>query len=246
MGIAGVVAAVAVATVYASRQPPARRPIPLPLASAIAPGIGIDVAFADGSGGISCTAGFLVRAKDGQAGLLVAGHCNRPGGPSTVAVHYGSGFTYPTIGTFTETVFDGTGWDDYDIALISLDRAGTIPLRAEVDGHRLTGVAERVEVGDLVCHLGVRSEAAKCGPVAVSEVNKIRFAAPGKCGDSGGPVYTVCPDGTAEAVGIYVAVSNGDDTEPRCTEPQQFSIAQRIGPWLGAWELTLATGDPPG
>jgi hypothetical protein len=233
-----------VGTVQASRSHPARRPVPLPAAKAIGPGIGIDVSYADGSGGISCTAGFLVHTREGRPGLLAAGHCNRPGRPGTVAIHYGGSYSYPTVGTFTESVFDGKGWDDYDIGLITLDNAGTIPLTADVDGHAVTGVAERVEVGDLLCHLGIRSGGPVCGPVVVSEVNKVRFAAPGKCGDSGGPVYILRSDGTAEAAGVYIAVSNGDDTEPSCNEPQRFSIAQLIRPWLGAWELTLVTTPP--
>lgn len=225
----------------ASRSHPARRPIALPAAKAIGPGIGINVSYADGTGEIRCTAGFMVRTKDGRPGLLVAGHCNRPGGPGTVTIHYGGGYSYPTIGTFTETVFDGNGWNDYDVGLITLHNTGSIPLTTDVDGHAVTGVAERVEVGEVLCHFGIRSGGPVCGPVVVSEVNKVRFEAPGKCGDSGGPVYRVRDDGTAEAVGVYIAVSNGDESEPSCEEPQRFSIAQLIQPWLGAWELTLAT-----
>ncbi|MGH3560848.1 MAG: hypothetical protein ACRDTN_03355 [Mycobacterium sp.] len=232
-------------TVQASRHHPARRPIPLPIATAIGPGIGIDVSYADGSGGISCTTGFLVRTKHERPGLLVAGHCNRAGGPGTVAIHYGGIYSYPIVGTFTESVFDGNGWNDYDIGLITLDNAGTIPLSSDVDGHAVTGVAERVEAGDVLCHLGIRSGGPVCGPVVVSEANKVRFAATGKCGDSGGPVYLVRGDGTAAAVGVYVAVSNGDDSEPSCDDPQRFSIAQLIQPWLGAWELTLANTPAP-
>ncbi len=245
IGIAVVVLAVAVGTVQASRSHPAPRRITLPAATAIQPGIGIDVRYADGSGGISCTAGYLVRTKDNRPGLLVAGHCNRPGGSGSVAIHYGGRYSYPTVGSFTESVFDGNGWDDYDIGLITLDNVGTIPLAFDVDGHRLTGVADRVEVGDTLCHLGIRSGGPVCGPVIVSDVNKVRFAAPGKCGDSGGPVYLVRGDGTAEAVGVYVAVSNGDDSEPTCEEDHRFSIAQLIQPWLGPWELTLATSPDP-
>jgi hypothetical protein len=245
IGIAVVVLAVAVGTVQAGRSHPARRSIPLPAAKAIGPGIGIDVSYADGSGGISCTAGFMVRTEDGQPGLLVAGHCNRPGGTGTVAIHYGGIYSYPRVGAFTESVFSGNGWDDFDIGLITLDNAGAIPLASDVDGHAVTGVAERVEVGDRLCHLGIRSGGPVCGPVIASEVNKVRFEAPGKCGDSGGPVYIVRDDGTVEAVGVFVAVSNGDDSEPDCTDPQRFSIAQRIQPWLGPWELTLVTTPPP-
>lgn len=246
IGIAVVVIAVAVGTVQASRSHPARRSVLLPVASAIGPGIGIAVSYADGSGHITCTTGFLVRAKDGRPGLLVAGHCNRPGGPGTVAIHYRGVRSYPTVGTFTESVFHGDGWDDYDIGLIILDNAGTIPLASDVDGHAVTGVAERIEVGDMLCHFGIRSGGPACGPVVVSGVNKVRFAAPGKCGDSGGPVYRVRGDGTAEAVGVYVAVSNGDDSEPSCEEPQRFSIAQFIKPWLDTWELTVATAPTSG
>jgi hypothetical protein len=229
----------------ASRSHPARRPIPLPAATAIGPGIGIDVSYADGSGDVSCTAGFMVRTKDGRPGLLVAGHCNRPGGPGRVAIHYGGIYSYPTVGTFTESVFNGNGWSDYDIGFITLDNAGTIPLTSDVDGRAVSGVAEQVKAGDMLCHLGIRSGEPVCGPVVVSEVDKVRFAAPGKCGDSGGPVYIVRRDGTAEAVGVYVSVSNGDYTEPSCEEPQLFSIAQLIKPWLRPWELTLVTTPPP-
>lgn len=211
------------------------------MAKAIGPGIGINVSYADGTGGISCTTGFMVRTNDDRPGLLVAGHCNRPGGAGTVAIHYGGVYSYPTIGTFTESVFDGNNWNDYDIALIALDKVGDIPLTTEVDGRAVTGLAEQVEVGDVLCHFGIRSGAPMCGPVVTSDINKVRFEAPGKCGDSGGPVYRIRDDGAAEAVGVYIAVSNGDDTEPSCEEPQRFSIAQLIQPWLGAWELTLAT-----
>jgi hypothetical protein len=244
IGITVVVLAVAVGTVQAVRSHPARRSIPLPAAAAIGPGIEIDVSYADGSGGISCTAGFMVRTKEGRPGLLVAGHCNGPGGAGSVAIHYGGSYSYPTVGTFTESVFDGNGWDDHDIGLIALDDAGAIPLTSNVDGHAVTGVAGQVEVGDLVCHLGIRSGAPVCGPVVASDVHKVRFAAPGKCGDSGGPVYIVRSDGTVEAVGVYVGVSNGDESEPSCEEPQRFSIAQLIQPWLGPWELTLVTTPP--
>jgi hypothetical protein len=244
-GIAVVVLALAVATVQASRSHPARRQNPLPAATAIGPGTGIDVTYADGSGEISCTAGFAVRTKDERPGLLVAGHCNRPGGPGTVAIHHGGLYSYPTVGAFTESVFDGHGWNNYDVGLITLDDAGAIPLSSDVDGHPVTGVAERVEVGDRVCHLGIRSSRPVCGPVVDSEVNKIRFSAPGKCGDSGGPVYIVRGDGAAEAVGVYVAVSDGDYSEPSCEDPHPFSIAQLIQPWLGPWELTLTTTSGP-
>jgi hypothetical protein len=242
--IAVVVAAIMVATVWASRTHPAGNPIPMPTAKAIGPGIGINISPADGSENISCTAGFLVHTKDDRPALLSAGHCNKPGGPAAVAIRQGGIFKYPFVGTFTVTIYYGNDWNDFDIGLIALDPPGKIPLTAEIDGQPVVGLAERVEIGDTVCHFGIRSGGAVCGPVVTSEENKIRFAATAKCGDSGGPVYKVRPDGSVEAVGIFTAVSNGDYSEPTCDGPHIYSVAQLIKPWLAAWELTLATATP--
>lgn len=236
-----VVAAILVATVWASRSHPVRQLIPLPTAEVIGPGIGINVSPADGSDAISCTTGFLVHTKDDRPALLSAGHCNKPGGPGAVAVHHGGLYKFPVVGTFTETIYDGNNWNDFDIGLIDLDHPGKIPLTSELDGHPVVGLADRVEVGDTVCHFGIRSGGAVCGPVVASEENKIRFAATAKCGDSGGPVYKIRSDGAIEAVGIFTAVSNGDYSEPTCDGPHTHSVAQLIKPWLDAWELTLAT-----
>lgn len=239
MAIIGV--AVLVGAFWIDHTHPGRQLIPVPAAQAIGPGIGIDVTRSDGRNGISCTAGFLVYNRDGQPGLLSAGHCNEPGTFGEVAIHHGGLYTYPTVGRFAESVYGGNDWDDYDIGLIALDDDGKIPLTSDVDGHPLAGLAEHVAVGDTLCHFGIRSAEAVCGPVVVIETNKVRFVATGRCGDSGGPVYRVRQDGAAEAVGIYIEVSDGTYSEPKCDEPHEFSIAQLIKPWLHAWDLTLAT-----
>jgi hypothetical protein len=239
VGIALVVVAIFIGLIRANRLHPMRPQIPIPQAHAIGPGIGIDVSPAGDGKSVSCTAGFLVRTRDGRPGLLAAGHCNPDGGPGQVVIRHGGAFAYRNIGTFTETVYDGSNWDDYDIGLITLDDPGKIPLTSIVDGHPVTGVATRVDVGDVLCHFGIRSGGPVCGPVVAAEVNKVRFEAGGTCGDSGGPVYRLGDDGTAEAVGIYIAVSDGTYSEPKCEDPHPFSIAQTITPWLAAWELTL-------
>lgn len=243
VAIAVVVTAISVGTIWASRAHPMRDPSPIPAAKAIGPGIGIDVTSADGPDNVICTAGFLVRTKDDRPALLSAGHCNKAGGPGTVAIRHGGLYKYPVIGTFTESIYDGNSWNDYDIGLIALD-PGKIPLTAEIDGHPVTGLADNVQIGDTLCHFGIRSGGAVCGPVAASEENKIRFAASARCGDSGGPVYRLQPDGSAEAVGIFIAVSNGDYSEPSCDGDHVYSVAQLIKPWLAAWELTLVTTAP--
>lgn len=207
-----VVAFAAVALVAAFWRPTHSGSQPQPVAvsatGAIGPGIGIDVKYADGSGRIVCTAGFLVRTRTGTPGLLTAGHCNRPGGQSTVTINYSRTGSNETVGTFTETVVEGNAWDDDDIALITLDNAKAI--RACVR------------------------------PVILSKNGKVGFAAPGGCGGSGGPVYSLRPDGTAMAVGVHVAGSNADDREPSC-DAHRFSVAELIQPWLDKWGLTIVT-----
>lgn len=239
LGLAAVAVAVLAGMVWATRAHSVRQLIPLPSAEAIGPGVGIKVTYADNSETTSCTAGFLVRTEGGQPGLLSAGHCNKPGGPGSVAVHRGG--IYPTVGTFTETVYDGNGWNDADIGLITLDDPDKIPLASEINGHPVTGVASGIEIGDTLCHFGIRSAEPRCGPVTTSEKNKVRFAAAGTCGDTGGPVYLKRPDGTAEAVGILTTMSAHDNPETACDEPHEQPVAQLIKPWLQAWQLTLVT-----
>ncbi|WP_321181719.1 hypothetical protein [Mycolicibacter arupensis] len=241
IGTAVVVTAIFVGLYLVNRAHPIHPQAPIPMAHAIGPGIGINIEPAGDHAGASCTTGFLVRDRDHRPGLLVAGHCNPGGGHGQVEIRHGGAFAYRTIGTFTETVNDGSDWDDYDIGLITLDDPGKIPVTSMVDGHPVTGVAESVVVGDVLCHYGIRSGGALCGPVVASETNKVRFQTGGTCGDSGGPVYRLNEDGTAEAVGIYVAVSDGNYSEPKCEDPHPFSIAQTIAPWLSAWDLTLDT-----
>lgn len=241
IGIAVVVAAIFAGLVHVNRTHPMHSQAPIPSADAIGPGIGISVV-SDGQPETKiCTAGFLVRTRDDRPALLTAGHCNPDGGAGQVDIRHGGVWAFRTIGAFTETVHDGSTWDDYDIGLISIDDPGKIPLTSMVDGHPVVGVAEHVDVGDVLCHYGIRSGGPLCGPVVASEANKVRFEAGGTCGDSGGPTYRLREDGTAEAVGIYIAVSDGTYSEPKCEDPHPFSIAQTITPWLAAWDLTLDT-----
>lgn len=224
---------------------PTRRPISLPAAATIGPGVGIAVRYADGSGANGCTAGFLVHTSAGQPGLLTAGHCNRPGGPGKAAINYSGTGSYATVGTFTETVVEGNAWEDHDVALIALENNGTIPLTSDIAGVDIvTGVASNAAVGDQLCKFGMRT-AKQCGPVVISTASKVAFAAPTACGDSGGPVYAIASDGTATAVGVLVAGSNADDSESNCAAKTRFSVAELIQPWLDKWHLTAVTTPSP-
>ncbi|MCV7351946.1 endopeptidase [Mycobacterium parmense] len=224
--------------------PPATAPIDLPVAGAIGPGAGIYVDYEDGSGGIACTAGFLVRTSTGRAGVLTAGHCNRPGEASKVTMNLAGILPYATLGTFTETVDDEALTDKHDIGLIMLD-GDNIP-RTSAIGAALpvSGVASNLELGDQLCKFGMTSNAAACGEVVEVTDSKVVFLAPGKCGDSGGPVYLMRSDGTASAVGIHVRGGDPKNPNAGCSAPATFSVAEQLRPWLDKWNLTVVTTAP--
>ncbi len=140
---------------------------------------------------------------------------------------------------------DGNAWKDHDIALIMLDSAGAMPLTSDIAGRAVTGVTSKAAVGDQLCHFGIRTGAPACGTVVMREASTVAFAASGGCGDSGGPVYTVRPDGTAVAVGVHTAGSNADGSEPSCEAAHRFSVAELVQPWLDKWDLTIVTTPAP-
>lgn len=225
-----------------SSTPP---PPPLPAASVLGPGVGITVDDAGGSGAKRCTAGFLVRGSAGRPGLLTAGHCNGPGGRGTAVINYSGSGRDETVGTVTESVYAGVAWDDDDIALISLDDNGTIPLTSNiVGGQAVTGVLATVVVGDQLCKFGIGTGRRECGRAVLVEGNKVAFSAPTMCGDSGGPVFVLQPDGSAAAVGVLVAGSNAESDPPGCAAPARYSVAELIAPWLNSWHLSAVTTPP--
>ncbi|WP_134428709.1 S1 family peptidase [Mycobacterium ulcerans] len=220
---------------------PARPLVALPGASAIAPGTGIAVTYADGSGGMGCTAGFLVRTNAGRTGILTAGHCNKEGEASKVSINYSAGGGYVNIGTFSQSVSEGLNGEAHDIGLITLD-SGKIPqspaIKAAVP---VTGIATDLKVGQLLCKFGMKTGRAECGQVTDISASKVAFLAASECGDSGGPVYRLDDDGTAVAVGILIRAGHANDPHPGCSTPATFSISELVRPWLDRWSLTAIT-----
>jgi hypothetical protein len=221
--------------------PPALAPIDLPAASAIGPGAGIYVDYADGSGGMGCTAGFLVHTSGGQAGILTAGHCNRPGAPSRVTMNLGGVLPYTTLGTFSRTINEGVHDEQHDIGLITLDRDNVPQSSAIAASLPVTSVATNVQVGQQLCKFGMGSGADACGQIVEITGSKVVFLAGGQCGDSGGPVYLYQSDGTVSAVGILIR--GGDPYTPKggCAARAKFSVAELVRPWLDTWRLTAVT-----
>jgi hypothetical protein len=225
---------------------PELTPIALPASSAAGPGAGIYVEYADGSGGMGCTAGFLVHTSTGQAGVLTAGHCNRPGKPSKVVMNLGGILPYAKLGTFVRTVSEGVHSEQHDIGLIVLDGDNVPQSPAVAATLPIAGVTTDLSIGQELCKFGMSSGEAECGPVLDITDSKVTFSAGGQCGDSGGPVYLIQPDGTATAVGIDIRGSNPANPNAGCLAPARFSVAELVQPWLDKWHLTTVTAQPAG
>ncbi|MBI2694395.1 trypsin-like serine protease [Mycobacterium nebraskense] len=225
---------------YEPTPPPLLSPIDLPASSAIGPGAGIYVQYADGSGGMGCTAGFLVRTSTGQPGVLTAGHCNGSGEASKVTMNLGGILPYTTLGTFSQTVSEGVHNEQHDIGLIVLN-GDSVPQNPAIGATLpVSGVTANLQTGQELCKFGMGSGEAACGQITEVTDSKVVFMAPGQCGDSGGPVYLNQGDGTVSAVGILIR--GGDPhTKPGCSVPAKFSVAELVQPWLDKWRLTAVT-----
>ncbi|OBI21214.1 S1 family peptidase [Mycobacterium sp. E2497] len=223
--------------------PPLLSPIDLPASSAVGPGAGIYVEYADGTGGMGCTAGFLVRTSTGLPGVLTAGHCNRPGEASKVTMNLGGVLPYATLGTFAQTVSEGVLNEQHDIGLILLN-GDNVPRNPAVGAALpVSGVATNLQTGQELCKFGIGSGEAACGQVTEVTDSKVVFLAPGQCGDSGGPVYLKQGDGTVRAVGILIRGGDPNTPMPRCSAPAKFSVAELVQPWLDKWGLTAVTAE---
>jgi hypothetical protein len=220
---------------------PTLAPIDLPAASAVGPGAGIYVDYADGSGGMGCTAGYLVHTSTGQAGVLTAGHCNRPGELSKVTMNLGGVLPYATLGTFSQTINEGVHDEQHDIGLITLDGDNVPQSPAIAASVPVSGVATNLQVGQQLCKFGMGSGADACGQIVELTDSKVVFLASGQCGDSGGPVYLYESDGTVSAVGILIR--GGDRYNPKagCSARAKFSVAELVRPWLDKWALSAVT-----
>ena len=221
-------------------QPPIVIPFPLPPASTIGPGTAIAVSYADGSGGMACTAGFLVRTSDGRTGVLTAGHCNKPGEASKVSIN-SAAESYVTVGTFDQTVSEGTRGEAHDIGLIMLDADKILQTPSITASMPVSGVAEELQIGQQLCKFGMKTARVECGQVTDVTESKVVFLAASQCGDSGGPVYLIRKDG-AVAVGIHIRGGRPDDPNPSCSTKATFSVAELVRPWLDQWGLSVVTG----
>ena len=132
-----------------------------------------------------------------------------------------------TVGTFRDTISEDTRSDQHDIGLVVLDGeelsrsskiGGTLPV---------SGVTSRLEVGESLCALGMKTGTAKCGPIVILNQGSVVFRAGGQCGDSGAPVYLIT-EGTAGAVGILTRGGDPNHPDAGCSTPGTFSAAELV------------------
>jgi hypothetical protein len=201
----------------------------LPSIDELSPGVGLATYDPSLSNGGRCTAGFLVRDRKGQVGLLSAAHCDEGG---SVALNLGSSYTQ--VGSFNSAVRQG------DIGLIALQPG--VPTNPSVNGAEpVRGATGQVTTGEMLCKFGLAS-GRQCGPVSEIHSGSVTFAATTQCGDSGGPVYAVNPDGSVVAVGITVGGTMGAGTvAPPCGTEYTAAVAQLVQPWLRSSAMTMLT-----
>lgn len=170
--------------------------------------------------------------------MLTAGHCNKPGEASKTSMNTGTG-PYVTVGTFSQTVSEGVAGEAHDIGLVVLD-SGKVPTSAAIAASMpVTGVTTNLRNGQQLCKFGMKTGKPECGPITDVTESKVVFLAESQCGDSGGPVYLIQNDGTATAVGIHIRGGRPNDSNPGCSTPATFSIAELVAPWLEKWNLAL-------
>jgi hypothetical protein len=208
---------------------------PLPSVDTISPGVGLATYDPAVSEGNTCTAGFLVRRASGEPALLSAGHCDEGG-----RVEIKLSGSYTTVGTFTSSIHQGDVAEDSDIGVVSLTPG--LPINPAVAGvEHVTGATDQLKKGEILCKFGLATD-RQCGPITDITASKVTFAAATQCGDSGGPVYAINPDGSVTAVGITIRATESDSwAASPCDSDYTLSVAELVQPWLHKWALTVLT-----
>jgi hypothetical protein len=169
------------------------------------------------SGGLGCTAGWILPGADGVPVMLTAGHCQPPKadrvssplGPGDVGVWESSWATPPA----------GIG----DVAAVRL----TLVDPAKVDGGQIAGVMPAAEVDKLPPHtqacVWLPNSGTVCGEISDGGGNVAMLQTDGPStiadGDSGSPVWTLDRDGNVVAIGVISTTATEDLTRVAYIEP---------------------------
>jgi hypothetical protein len=182
----------------------------------------------DPLGGKTCTAGFVAKGT-GQYGLtagklygLTAGHCG--GNMYHVALSDPAPGVLPT--QEQGVLFNNQLWGRPANETIHADSAlfevapGATPTLYQA-GRGVVGMAAAYAMYTNVCHYGITTRYERCGPLSNTSVDvsmtpsgdgiahplvqMLEWSLPGYGGDSGGPLYSKNPDGSAVAAGILTA-----------------------------------------
>ncbi|MBF9519528.1 hypothetical protein [Mycobacteroides chelonae] len=179
---------------------------------------GIQVQHAEGNEMHLCTIGPAVVPDMAQQerGFLTAGHCAPAGGVQQWLQHTPDGDPVP-LAPATGAVNAGP----VDVAAIW---TSTQP-RAAVAQWPVAGVLTQQAIRDLplgtpICVDGSRTGVVCGGLTSVNSGGLLRFDAPGKKGDSGGPVFVVDEKNRATLIGIIKGgAEDGSDTTATYLDP---------------------------
>lgn len=161
--------------------------------------------------------------------MLAAGHCDKGG---TVVIKL-PGADYTRISAFD------VGRERGDIGFVALMPG--VPVSASLTGIERVKGSPTTSPRMRCCARWALPPAASVGPSPTSRPARSPSERP-RNGDSGGPVYSVNPDGSATAVGITSAGTLGEGTvAPPCGTPLTYAIAQLIQPWLRGSAMSILT-----
>jgi hypothetical protein len=169
------------------------------------------------SGGLGCTAGWILPGADGVPVMLTAGHCQPPKadrvssplGPGEVGVWESAWAAQPA----------GLG----DVAAVRL----TLVDPAKVDDGKIAGVMPSAEVAKLAPRTQacawLPNSGTICGEISDGGGNVAMLQTDGPStiadGDSGSPVWTLDRDGNVVAIGVISTTATEDLTRIAYIEP---------------------------
>jgi hypothetical protein len=146
-----------------------------------------------------CTIGYTYNGTDGHAYAITAGHCATRTGQRVTDSDTGAD------GAIVRAVVDADGSGGADYGLIDFGkRTLALPF---IGNYPLATGRRGAQPGQPICHTGA-SSGQQCGHVADSygpdqylTTDDMPRSIPG---DSGGPVWTLRDDGSAEVIGIWL------------------------------------------
>jgi hypothetical protein len=148
-----------------------------------------------------CTIGYVYTGPDFHTYAITAGHCR-----SNPAAGYARDKRSGLTGDFVRSVFDPPRSGGADYALIDFSTNSLASAFIAANHTLFTDDHPEPQVGQTVCRIGV-SSGQHCGQISAAQGadQYLTTGMPASIpGDSGGPVWTPTPHGSAQIIGIWL------------------------------------------